>query len=62
MKAGEYKDMPMPFGKHKGTLIADLEDSYLIWLLDQEWVHKSYPALVKQLKIEDQYRKKFNNG
>jgi len=60
MKPGEHKDMAMPFGKYKGELVADLEDSYLIWLLDQEWVHKSYPELANQLKIEDQYRKKFN--
>ncbi len=68
MKSGEHKDMRMPFGAHgpkpgiRGKLIADLPDQYLVWLLDQEWIYKEelYTELVKQLKIEDQYRKKFN--
>ncbi len=28
----------MPFGKHKGTPLSDLPNSYVIWLLDQDWL------------------------
>lgn len=28
------EDWPIPFGKHKGTRLADLEIGYLEWLVD----------------------------
>lgn len=31
-------DSPMPFGKHKGTRLGDIDASYLLWLLDQDWI------------------------
>jgi uncharacterized protein (DUF3820 family) len=55
-KKGQHKDMPMPFGKHKDKLVCDLEDSYIFWLLDQDFVHKDYPELTEQLRIENKYR------
>jgi uncharacterized protein (DUF3820 family) len=27
----KFVTMPMPFGKHKGTLLADLPGNYLTW-------------------------------
>ena len=56
LKPGEHKDMKMPFGKHKGELICDLPDDYIFWLKDQNWVHTSYPDLLKQLDIENKFR------
>ena len=55
----KQQDEPMPFGKFKGKLICDLPNSYLIWLLDQEWMAKDYPNLYTQLKIENTYRNRF---
>lgn len=57
MSPGRHEDMAMPFGKHKGELVADIPDSYLRWLLDQEWVENDYPDLHEQLEIEYGYRK-----
>jgi len=28
----------MPFGKHKGKLLADLDIDYICWLLDQDFI------------------------
>lgn len=53
----KHEDVPMPFGKHKGELVADIPDGYLRWLIDQEWVQDDYPDLYDQLKIEYGYRK-----
>lgn len=32
--------MTMPFGKHRGEAIEDLDTGYLIWLEEQEWFHE----------------------
>lgn len=53
----KHKDMKMPFGLHKGVLIADLPDSYLAWLREQDWFWKKFPEHVEQVKIEQKYRK-----
>lgn len=60
MPAMPYEDMKIPFGKHKGELIADLTDSYLDWLLDQDWFAEKFPKHVVMVKKEIGYRKKFN--
>ena len=52
----KHKDMEMPFGKHKGKLICDLDDGYIFWLLDQDWVVNDYPELTEQLRIENKFR------
>lgn len=58
-------DMRMPFGKHgpkdgkPGTLICDLPDSYLIWILDQDWLYKKFPKLAEQIVIEHKYRNRW---
>jgi uncharacterized protein (DUF3820 family) len=57
MKPGEQKDIVIPFGKHKGELIADIEASYLKWLLDQVFFEEKFPEYYKQVKIELGYRK-----
>lgn len=30
----------MPFGKHRGTRMKDLDASYLDWLNEQDWLEK----------------------
>lgn len=59
MKPGEHQDLTIPFGKFKDQLIADIEYSYLQFLLDQEWFWVKFPEHVKQIKIEIQYRKEW---
>lgn len=56
MKSGEHKDIAMPFGKHKGALVCDLEDSYILWLKDQDWLYRDWPELAKQIDIENKFR------
>ena len=43
--------MPMPWGKHKGTLVKDLTDDYLAWLL----VLSDTKSISPQVFVEAQY-------
>lgn len=47
-------DDEMPFGKHQGSPLGDVPDSYWQWFLRQPWCD-NYPALVQyaNLTIED---------
>jgi len=36
---------PMPYGKFKGTPIRDVDDSYLDWLVEQDWLETKWPKL-----------------
>ena len=51
-----YEDMAMPFGMHKGKLLADVPNSYLVWLPDQEFVEVRHHKLYTMAKLEQQYR------
>lgn len=55
-----YEDKPLPFGKYKGELIADLPNGYLEWLLDQEWFEEKFVDLWKLTKKEMGYRERFD--
>ena len=55
-----YEDIKIPFGTHKGELLADIPNSFLSWLLDQEFLEDQYPKLHKLAKIEEQYRINFD--
>ena len=55
-----YEDIAMPFGKHKGTLLADVPNSYLDWLLEQEFVEVKHPKLYRLAKLENHYRQEFD--
>ena len=44
---------PMPFGKHKGTPLSDVDPSYLDWLVEQDWVEEKWPQLFKWLNEGD---------
>jgi len=50
----------MPFGKHKGKDIEDLDASYLEWLLEQEWFCSKNHTAVEAIKKELEYREKWN--
>jgi uncharacterized protein (DUF3820 family) len=39
----------IPFGKHKGQNLDDVPDSYLIWLLKQDWVETKFSRLYNRL-------------
>lgn len=36
---------PMPFGKYKGISIDDVDESYLDWLVEQDWLKDKWPKL-----------------
>jgi uncharacterized protein (DUF3820 family) len=50
----------LPFGKHKGEPIEDLSDSYLEWLLDQDWMEEKFPEGLEAILKEVQYRERFS--
>lgn len=54
-----YEDVALPFGKYKGKLIADVPNSYLNWLTDQEFVERDFPYLYDMAKMEKEYREEF---
>ena len=56
----KQKDVHMTFGKYNGTLICDIPDNYLNWLLDQDWFCSKFQMELEQIKIELKYRKDFN--
>ena len=51
----------MPFGKHKGEDIEDLDTSYLVWLAERPFFEKEFPAGLKAVETELAFRKKFGN-
>jgi uncharacterized protein (DUF3820 family) len=55
-----YKDVKIPFGKFRGKLLADIPNSYLTWLLEQEFFELRFKDIWKMTKLEKEYRKKFN--
>jgi len=60
MNKKTYTDIPMSFGKYRGFLVADLPDSYLNYLLDQDFVQDKYPEIRRIAKMEKDYRKKWD--
>lgn len=41
---------PMPFGKHKGTVMSQVPREYLDWLVTQDWVPGKWPQVVDYVK------------
>lgn len=33
----DYSDWVWPFGKHRGKVIAEIPDTYLDWIMGQDW-------------------------
>jgi hypothetical protein len=40
MSTLDYENWRFPFGKHKGKVLAEIPDTYLDWLLGQDWFVK----------------------
>lgn len=56
----KQRDLLFTFGKYNGVLVADVPNSYLNWVLEQDWFCKEYVDLKNQVEIELVYRNKFN--
>lgn len=59
----KYEDMPLGFGRKypPTTLIADLPNKYLLWLLDQSWFEQTrFKKRRDMVKMEMDYREKHN--
>lgn len=39
----------LKFGKHKGEYVGDVPASYLLWLLDQNWI-ATFPDIVEYIE------------
>ena len=50
----------IPFGKHEGKTIEEIETNYLIWLLGQEWFKEKFEELFAAVDQEINYRDKFD--
>jgi len=37
-------ETPITFGKYKGTPMVRVPDDYLVWLYEQDWFKKDWPA------------------
>ncbi len=48
----------MPFGKYKDYDIETVPNSYLEWLLEQEWVEEKYSHLIDVIEEELETRKR----
>lgn len=55
---GDYGEVVVPFGKHKGEQVGDLPVSYMRWCLDQEWFEEQYPDLVTAFENEIRFRER----
>lgn len=55
-----YKDMKIPFGRHRNELIADIPNGYLEWLLDQDFFETKFHEHWEMTKKELEYRDKFD--
>ena len=42
-------DYILPFGKHKGELLKNVDKGYLNWLYDQDWVKENLKELILSL-------------
>jgi uncharacterized protein (DUF3820 family) len=45
-----------PFKKHKGSDIEDIPDSYLQWLLEQDWLCEKYKNVIPIIEKELRFR------
>ncbi len=46
----------MPFGKFKGKTVDELPNSYLNWLLEQDWFEKNFEDLYEVVEAEAAWR------
>jgi len=50
----------LPFGKFKGKDIEDVPNSYLKWLLEQNWMITKYRSTLPIIEKELDYRERFD--
>jgi len=50
----------LPFGKFKGKAIDEVPDSYLTWLLEQDWFEEKFEDLFDDVQAEINWRKEVN--
>jgi uncharacterized protein (DUF3820 family) len=50
----------LTFGKFKGQDIEDVPNSYLEWIIGEDWFKEKHPALGANIKKELEYRERFD--
>jgi len=50
----------IPFGKYKGKDIEDIPNSYLNWIVGEDWFKVKYKDLCNTIRKELKYRKDFD--
>lgn len=50
----------IPFGKFKGSDIEDVPDSYLKWVIGEDWFKEKFKDLCGNIKKELKYRDDFD--
>jgi uncharacterized protein (DUF3820 family) len=58
MSTLDSENWPFPFGKHKGKTLADIPDTYLDWLIGQDWFVKRNREWVEAIGKELATRKR----
>ena len=38
----------VPFGKHKGEKLADIDTNYLTWIMNQDWIEEKHPEFFQE--------------
>lgn len=49
----QLESMEIPFGKHKGKVLREVDDSYLVWMAGQPQILAKYPAIKEYLERHD---------
>jgi len=56
----KQRDIYFTFGKYNGTLIADIPNKYLEWIIGENWFKTKFKELKDQVEIEIKYRKQYD--
>lgn len=54
---GAHAEVVMYFGKYKGWVLGATPNSYLNYLLGQDWFEESYPDLLEPVEDEMRWRR-----
>ena len=55
--SGAHAEIVMYFGKYKGWKLGAVPNSYLSYLLRQDWFEDSYPDLLEPVEDESNWRR-----
>lgn len=50
----------IPFGKFSGKDIDEIPNTYLRWLVEQDWFEKQYSDLLTEVESELEYRNRWD--